>query len=275
MIIKDFILQPGDGREVFINDIMLPKVEGMALRFRGDWIRPTASKWDFSFIDRCVARMEKANKPFSLLPMSGDSTAQWLVDSLPSSEKLNDAPLPWSPRNIEYVVAVYEELGKRYNKHQLCKHVHITGGTRGGTSEEMHPDPKWGLKNDGRIIGAYEDFIDAAARSFTTQTLWLAISGQKAARGYVNGIVEFGIKELGGRFGVKNNALKSDTSLSADHNTIVVNAAKRGTKMGFEMARAQGSRLSKAVANAVTLGNQAKVNELIIFHYPPDLKYVT
>ncbi len=270
----DFILQPGDGREIGTNDINRPKVEGMTIRFRGDWIRPSKTRWDFSFIDRCVARMEKANKLFSLLPMSGDNTAQWLVDSLVSSEKLNDAPLPWAQANIDYVVSYYEALGKRYGNHQLCEDVHITGGTRGSTSEEMHADPKWGTKNNARIIGAYIDFIDAAARAFPTQTLWLAISGQKAARGYVNGVVEFGIREIGGRFGVKNNSLKSDTSLTADHNTIVVNAAKRGTRMGFEMARAQGSKLSKAIANANTLAKQAGVKDALIFHYPPDLKYL-
>lgn len=274
MIIKDFILQPGDGRETGLTDISRPKVEGMAIRFKGDVVRPTKTKFDSSFIDRCVARMEKANKPFSLLPMSGDNTAQWLIDSLPSNEVLNGGPLPWSPRNIEYVVKYYEELGKKYNNHQLCKHIHIAGGTRATTSEELHADTGWKKTDAPKIVDAYKDIIDAVKANFKTQLLWLAISGQKAAAGYVNPIVDYGINQLGSRFGVKNNSLKWDTSLSADHNVIVVNAAKRGTHMGFEMAKAQATKLSKAVEKATTMAKAAKVGEVIIFHYPPDLKYL-
>ncbi len=275
----DYILQPGDGREIGTNDINHSKIEGMAIRFRGDWIRPTKTRWDFSFIDRCVGRMEKCNKPFSLLPMSGDLTAKWLLDSLKSNEKLNSAPLPWVQANIDYVASYYEKLGERYKNHQLCQHVHITGGTRGlvggkGTSEEMHADAGWGKKNDPNMVMAYKRFVTEAKLAFPTQTLWLAISGQKAAAGYVGPVVEYGIQQLGGRFGVKNNALKYNTQLAADHNTIVVNAAKRGTKMGFEMVGAQGKNVNNAIAMGMKMATQAKVKEILVFHYPPDLRYL-
>ncbi len=218
--------------------------------------------WDWSFVDECVALCHKVNKPYKLLPMSGDGT------------------LPWSSPNLAYWRDFYAALGKRYAADPLCVGVHVSGGTRAGTSEELHPDPKWGPENNKNIVAAYKTFITAAATAFPNCSIWLAGSVQGQAKNYIEELITFGLQKAPGRFGYKNNALKySPSTLNSPHNLIVVKAAKQGALMGFEMVgssledRFGSTDVMDGVRQGYALASQVPYpkNDLYIDIYPPDL----
>jgi hypothetical protein len=257
-----YLLQSGNGTSlVNIKDLQLPKIAGMCIRFRGDWIRPSARRVDWSFVDRSVEKMHQVNKPYSLLLMTGSNSPEWI-----GGEWLNGGPLPWSPENKKYMGEMYAMMNERYGKDSLWKYLHVSGGTRGSTSEEMHADPQWGTKNHPKIVEAYKGFIDAAEES--KRHLLLAISGQKQALTYVKPIMDYYL--LKGNRTVKNNALKGETNLAADHNKLVVEGAKKTKSMSFEMVGPLGSKVMDGVNKGYAMAKQAGVtqNNVLFFIYP-------
>lgn len=276
-----YALQPGNpGRALKPAVVQKPVVAGMTIRFPMLLVAKTPDKWDWSYVDAQVKKMEQAKKPFKLLPMSGDGTPTWI-----KGQWLNGAPLPWSPENRAFVKRFYKEMGKRYGKNPWLAGVHIIGGTRKGTSEELHPDPKW--NNDKGMIEAYSGFIDNAVESFPdSPTYWLAISVQGRAKNYVPKIVEYGLKVAKGKFGVKHNALKA-VEIGAEHNLAVVRYVKQGALMGFEMVggtaedkpgspgvpRTGTRKIMDSINQGYRLADQAGYprSKLVIDVYPPDL----
>lgn len=274
-----FVLQQGKTTgSLTAATISSSKIIGGTIRFRPNWVYTAKGKApDWSYVDKCVAEYTKAKKPFKLLPMSGDSTPSWV-----GGQWVNGAPLPWAPDNVKFYSDFYRELGARYGKNPLLVGVHIVGGTRGGTSEEMHPDASW--KNDAGMLSAYKTWIDAANKAFPDVSLWLAISVQGRTANYVPQIVDYGLKVAPGRFGVKHNALKC-VEIGAKHNVFVVNCAKRGALMGFEMVggtaenidgkpRTGSRNIMDSIKQGWALARQAGYpeKELYIDVYPPDLK---
>lgn len=273
-----FVLQQGKTTGLLKSTtIKSSKILGGTIRFRPYWVYPTkGGKADWSYVDRCVAEYVKANKPFKLLPMSGDSTPEWV-----GGQWKNGAPLPWTPENISFYTRLYREMAARYANHPLLCGVHIVGGTRGGTSEELHPDSSW--NNDAGMILAYKTWIDEANKGFPDVSLWLAISVQGRTGNYVPQIVDHGLKVARGRFGVKHNALKC-IEINAKHNQFVVSCARKGALMGFEMVggtaedingkpRTGSRNIMDSIRQGWALARQAgyPVKELYIDVYPPDL----
>lgn len=286
-----YTLQPGDPkRPLTLAQVQKKQTKGVTIRFPMAIVAvdPDPSKWDWSYPDAQKKKMETANKPFKLLFMSGGNTPHWvggewtMIQPDPKKPAVKGAPLPWTKENREFVRTFYREAGKRYDGHRLLAGVHVTGGTRHSTSEELHPDPSW--NNDAGMEEAYNGFIDNAIESFPkTPTYWLAISVQGRAKNYVPKIVEHGLAAARGKFGVKHNALKFG-SIDADHNLAVVRYTKNGARMGFEMLGGTGEnkdggpRLgTRKIMDCIEQGRKLAdaagyPREKVLFDvYPPDI----
>jgi hypothetical protein len=240
----DFALQPGDCQRIInANQLSLPGVDGLTIRFP-----PSCNE---KYVADSVARAHKANKPYTLLLMSNDS-------SQPATEN-----------NVRRVENIIYTLGRRYSTDPLCWGVHGTITPYQGASEELHwkPMPPAAIEANKRIIFAW-------SRAFPNQVKLLAIAG--GDRAAMEKLIDYAIATSPGKALVKNNALKASTSISATHNQLLVYAAKRGAMIGFEMVGSTresrfGGTWQQAMAKRAEIERQAgrKVSYLAV--YPQDL----
>jgi hypothetical protein len=215
----DFALQPGShnvknlappraGRLVTVAQLNLPGIEGMTVRGR---------RWDKSekpwplipFIDSCQATVKKAGDRWTLLICSGDQ-----ADFTKGS-------------NVAVWERLIAQLGERYGDDPFLWGVHLTGASPFGVSEERHH------KITPAIEAADKRLIVAWAKAFRDKKLLLAI-GNKDDAG-MKRLVKFAVDIAPGRVVVKHNSMKANTSISANHNQLVIWAAKNGAEIGFEM----------------------------------------
>jgi hypothetical protein len=243
--------------------LRLPKVEFLTIRFRQHWIAPTATKRDWSYVDSQVNRCRRLGEPYKLLMMTGGNCPKWI-----GGPWLNGAPIPWSTQNVAAQTKLIVDCGNRYGADPLCRGWHVTGGTRGSTSEELHPDAQW--NNDAGMLAAYMQWTDVSCNVFPTQTIFQAISVQGRAKNYVPKLIAYGINRAPGRYAVKHNALKYKTKW-ADHDLLVIDSAKRGALMAFEFVQPQGNP-NPAIETARRAAKAAGIKEVVtVDTYPGDL----
>ena len=216
-----FALQPGNAQAFIplgqrgstrITEKELALVDGLTIRIRPEWLLKNG-KWNFDFVDSCVATCRKLNKHYTLLLMSGGAN-------------------PEKYANYSFYIQAAQQLGNRYGKDPLLYMVHITGCTPEGVSEELH----W-----KKVTPAVEEvlrvLITAWSDAFPDKKLALAIAGgDKAKVDCMKRLVRYLDLVAPGRGIVKNNAMRAATQLGAAQNAIVVYAGDYGTGIGFEMA---------------------------------------
>jgi hypothetical protein len=208
-------LSPPKGtRLVSEADLRRGLVAGLTIRFRPTWISVNG-RWDFSFVDSCVQRCERTGDRFTLLLMGGGSN-------------------PTAESNLNFYEQAAQQLANRYENHPLCAGAHITGCSNPGTSEELH----WERPMPAAAIAANKRLIDAWCKSFDKHVCLLAVSGKDPAA--MKQIIDYAQAWHPGQVLIKHNSLKSSTSLSAEHNQLIVYAGKKGMPVGFEMVGPAG-----------------------------------
>lgn len=203
-----FALQPGDGRTLSEADLRRPGVDGLTIRFRPQWIG-TPGKWNWSFVEASVRRCHRTGDDYTLLLMGGG---------------------PINETNLRYYEAAAFVLGATYGEDPHCVGVHVTGGSPSGVSEELH----WKAPVPRNVLDANKRLISAWAKACPKQTIILATGGNDT-RAMLE-LNAHGLKVCGaGRWLVKHNRMKAGTTMSAQHNQLIVECGQRGALVGWEM----------------------------------------
>lgn len=229
------ILEPPKGnRLISVAQLNTPGIDGMTVRYR--------THWPLKFIDESVARVKQAGDRWTLLVCSGET------------------PWPTLESNVQAWGKLIDELGRKYAADMSLWGVHLTGCTPQNVSEERH----WQTITPA-IEAADKRLITAWARAFPGKKLLFAI-GNKDDAG-MKRLITHAVQRAPGRVVVKSNAMKSDTKIAANHNQLIVWAAKNGAEIGFEMARAD-SNWPKVKANIAAIERQGGKRILYLAPYP-------
>ncbi len=240
---QDKLDPPKRGRLITLAQLRMGGIEGMTVRGRR-WDK-AENPWPlFDFFDSCQATVQKAGDKWTLLVCSGDLPNFTSEANLVAWEKL------------------IAELGRRYASDPSLWGVHLTGCSPFGVSEERHH------KITPAIEAADKRLMRAWAKAFPAQKLLFAI-GNKDDIG-MKGLLYY-LKEIApGRGIAKHNAMKSGTSLDANHNKLIVWAGQNGLEIGFEMVGAD-SNWPKVKRNIAEIEKRAGKKISYLAPYPPDL----
>ena len=238
--------QPKGGRLISLSQMNLPGIDGTTIRYRRPWGR--------SFIDGCVKTVNQASDKWTLLVCSGDVT------------------YPTAESNLREWELLISELGQKHASDLSLWGVHITGCTPKGTSEELH----WTTITPA-IEAADKRMIDAWARNFPGKKLLFAI-GNKDDAG-MKRLIKYAVARAPGRVVVKHNAMKADTNINANHNQLVIWAAKNGAEIGFELVGSTlesrfGGTYKQMMAKVAQVEKLAGKKVSYLAPYKPDLAKV-
>lgn len=192
-----------------ISEAELRQVEGMTIRIIPQFLSVNG-KWDFKFVDECVALCRKLGKGYTLLLAGGG----------------ND---PLSEANLAFYESAAKALGERYSADPLCWGAHVTGASPTGHSEELF----WGRPMPPAALAAVKRLTLAWATAFPRQVIPLAGTANDVDAS--RELIAYGNKVAPGRFLYKNNAMSAKSPLDWASNTLVIEAGKAGALIGFEM----------------------------------------
>lgn len=236
---------PRAGRLITLQQLQLDAVGGLTIRSR--------SHWPLSWTVSCVATARKAGDRYTLLPMGGEDSQPWLPAAVLKREKWLDA------------------LSKEFAADPLCWGVHVLMPPK-GVSEEPHWSPRMPAKAEQALKAS----VSYAAQKFPRQKLLLAISLKDVPA--MRRIIDYATAVAPGRVVVKHNAGSAKMQITAQHNELLVYAAKQGADIGFEMlcdskdsARFGGS-WAQGVAKMDAVAKRAGKKAIYIAVYPTDLK---
>jgi hypothetical protein len=249
----NFALQPGgrgkdDPREpigsqlISVEELKMPGVDGMTIRFRPAWIWPGTGQWDWRFVDASVARCHAAGDDYTLLLMGG-------------------GPNPLLEANLAFYERAAAEMGRRYGSDPLWVAPHITGASPPGHSEELF----WGSPMPAAAERANERMM-RAWRASGGKLRYNILAGSANDPAAIKRLVNYGASLGGGSAPMlyKNNAMSAKIPLDWAGNQLVVWAGKAGYGMGWEMLQptghpAFGGSWDAAMKKVDALLNQADV----------------
>lgn len=192
---------PTGTRLVSVAQLRTEGLAGMTIRWRRDW--------PLSFIDQSLSRVEQAGKAATLIVCSGDRSNPATESQLATWERL------WA------------KLGDKYADVPRLTHIHCSGCTPQGKSEEPHWEDV-----DARVYDGLTRMVDAVARAFPRQNIIQAISLKDPPA--MRGLIDHGISVARGRFIAKHNAWSAKMSVDAGQNELLVYAAKHGADIAVE-----------------------------------------
>lgn len=231
-----FVMQQVDHQNISDAKLSSPKLTGIVIRQRWSAVEPTANTFDWKFIDDQAARARKLGKKYILAIYTGDNDPTWLNVPL-----YLGAPYPWDAKMLAEHGKMVEQLGKRYAKDSDLVGVEIGGPTRSPSgSLEMHL--AMGLTyqkgySEAKMIAAWKQCIDQYAAAFPSCAL---ISDGGVAPGggrmtITQAVFDYLFAKYHDRANYSHCALKASMPEAALHHAAVVNMAKRGARIGFEM----------------------------------------
>lgn len=237
---------PKGNRLISLDEMNLPGIDGTTIRYRRNW--------PLSFIDGCQKTVNRATDKWTLLVCSGDVT------------------YPTAESNLREWEALIAELGHKYAPDLSLWGVHLTAVTPKGVSEERH----WSTITPA-IEAADKRMIDAWAQNFPGKKLLFAI-GNKDDAG-MKRLIKYAVARAPGRVVVKHNAMKADTNINANHNQLVIWAAKNGAEIGFEMVGSTlesrfGGTYKQMMAKVAQIEKLAGRKVSYLAPYKPDLAKV-
>jgi hypothetical protein len=231
-----FVMQQVGAENVSDAKLRSPKWTGIVIRERWSSLAPTPDSYNWDFIDDQVARVKKLDKKYILAIYTGDNDPAWLNVPLHMG-----APYPWDATMLAAHGKMVAELGRRYARDPNLVGVEIGGPTRGPSgSLEMHLAPGITLQDgysEAALVGAWKKCIDQYASAFPSCALisdgGVAPGGGKAT--ITRAVFDYLFARYPERANFSHCALKANTPDNALHHAIVVNMAKRGARIGFEM----------------------------------------
>jgi hypothetical protein len=231
-----FVMQEVGGQNIKDDKLKSPVFTGIVIRERWSNVAPTATTYNWTFLDAQVARARKYSKKYILAIYTGNNAPRWLNVPL-----YKTAPYPWEAKMLAAHGNMVAALGARYGSDPNLVGVEISGPTRGPSgSLEMHLAD--GLTSQSgysaqRMTSAWTQCADQYARAFPYCAL---ISDGGVAPGGRDATITMGLwNYMAMAYPYQANfshcSLKANTSLTATHHQLVVNMAKQGRRVGFEM----------------------------------------
>lgn len=231
-----FVMQEVGSQNIKDDKLASPVFTGIVLRERWSNVAPTASTYNWAFLDSQVARARRLGKRYILSIYTGGNAPKWLGVPL-----YKTAPYPWDPAMLAAHGRMVAVLGARYGGDAYCVGVELSGPTRGpnGSLEMMLAD---GLArqpgySSQRMIAAWTQCVDQYADAFPYSAL---ISDGGVAPGgrdstITQGVWNYMAQAYPYQANFSHCALKANTSESATHHQLVVYMAQQGRRVGFEM----------------------------------------
>jgi hypothetical protein len=221
-----------------VKDVKLksPVFRGIVIRERWSNITPTPTTYNWAFLDAQVARARKYSKMYILSIYTGNNAPKWLNVPL-----YKMAPYPWDPTMLAAHGQMVSALGARYANDPYLAGVELSGPTRGPSgSLEMHladgltKQPGYSAQ---RMISAWTLCADQYGRAFPYCAMisdgGVAPAGRDAT--ITMGLWNYMAMAYPFQANFSHCALKANTSPTALHHQLVVNAAQQGRRVGFEM----------------------------------------
>jgi hypothetical protein len=231
-----FVMQQVDHQNISDAKLASPKLTGIVIRQRWSAVEPAANIFDWKFIDGQAARARKLGKKYILAIYTGDNDPPWLNVPL-----YLGAPYPWDSNMLAEHGKMVEQLGKRYAKDPDLVGVEIGGPTRAPSgSLEMHLATGLTYQkgySEANMIAAWKQCIDQYASAFPDCAL---ISDGGVAPGggrmtITQAVFDYLFAKYHDRANFSHCALKASMPEAALHHAAVVNMAKHGGRIGFEM----------------------------------------
>lgn len=231
-----FVMQEVGAQNVKDDKLASPVFSGIVIRQRWSAMNPAPNVYNWTFLDQQVSRAKRLGKRYILAIYTGNNAPQWLGVPL-----YKTAPLPWDETMLNAHGRMVAALGQRYGGDWSLAGVELGGPTRGPSgSLEMHLADGL-VRHAGyspeRVALAWIRCIDQYGAAF--RNCALISDGGVAPGGRNASITQAAFDHLARSYPMQANfshcALKANTQESSVHHAIVVNMAKRGHAVGFEM----------------------------------------
>lgn len=271
-----FVLQEVGSQNVKDDKLASPVFSGIVIRQRWSAMNPAANVYNWTFLDQQVARARRLGKRYILAIYTGNNAPQWLGVPI-----FKTAPLPWDEKMLSAHGRMVAALGQRYGGDANLVGVELGGPTRGPSgSLEMHLADglvQYPGYSPERVALAWIRCIDQYGAAF--RNCALISDGGVAPGGRNASITQAVFDHLARSYPMQANfshcSLKANTQESSVHHAIVVNMARRGHAIGFEMvgpsvAGVDGengpvSRFGGTFDHAIAIANRAGARWLKIY----------
>lgn len=231
-----FVMQEVGAQNVKDDKLASPVFSGIVIRQRWSAMNPAPNVYNWTFLDQQISRAKRLGKRYILAIYTGNNAPQWLGVPL-----YKTAPLPWDESMLNAHGRMVAALGQRYGGDWSLAGVELGGPTRGPSgSLEMHLADGL-VRHAGyspeRVALAWIRCIDQYGAAF--RNCALISDGGVAPGGRDASITQAAFDHLARSYPMQANfshcALKANTLESSPHHAIVVNMARRGHAVGFEM----------------------------------------
>lgn len=234
-----FVMQEVGAQNVSDRKLDSDNLTGLVIREHWENMNPKQGEFRWDFIDQQLARCEKFGKKAILAIYTGSSAPTWIGGEWFGPQG-KEAPYPWSSAMLAAHPGMVASLAARYAKSPLVVGVEIGGPTCPERSLEMHPsngvDKLLGY-SEYRFLAAWKECGSQYAENFRECAV-ISDGGPFPAGGKAHVTTAFWDymhRNYREQFNVSHCSLKADTPEDALHHKIVVDYAKAGGRIGFEM----------------------------------------
>jgi len=213
--------------------IASPQLAGVHVRDKWQLFEATPGKYDFSFFDAQLARINKLGK----------QVIGGLYAGVATDPKAND---------IGSFTRAVAALGARYDGRVAAWHISAPQVTN--ESMEMYLPSSW-KGGDAAAISIWKQSIDAFAKAFPSTPLVLDIAMAGKNGTITKAVDDYAWATLGAsRISYIVCSLKDTTNTSADHIQELVRMRDKGAHVGFEFVGPSGNSRFRNFAKGLSIG---------------------
>lgn len=271
-----YVMQEVGSQNVKDNKLASPVFNGIVIRQRWASINPAPGVYNWTFLDQQVLRARRLGKSYILAIYTGNNAPLWLGVPL-----FKSAPLPWDSTMLSAHGRMVAALGQRYAGDGNLAGVELSGPTRGPSgSLEMHLAEgltRYPGYSPERVALSWMTCVDQYGSAFRNCALisdgGVAPGGQNAS--ITQAVFDYLAQNYPLQAHFSHCALKASTPENAVHHAIIVQMARRGFGVGFEMigpsvAGVDGqngpiARFGGTFDQAATIANRAGARWLKIY----------
>ncbi len=233
-----------------------PCIVGVSVRTSWADVEPADGGYRWDYLDQCLTQAKEAGLLVMIRVIPDSRTPQWVYEAGAQRFEFTDTrefhktfgqrlaiPVPWDAVFLDKWTRFVSALGERYTNDPNVSIIQCIGPTWHGG--EMHlpktADDAQRWKAIGytpsRLLEAWQQVIDAYARSFPGHPFAINVARPIDDDEVVREIVNYGIAKYAPRFCVQGNWLSARTKEDWFYYRLVREAAER-TMVGFQMTAA-------------------------------------